>query len=136
MNIFLLDCDKENRRRILDAIDLLGGVKSIRFGQTLADAQTIVRHQDFGLVLVGPGGAEHMLTSITFLRGRLSSSLIVAYDAFDGYDQTRQKRIMDAGANSFFDVRFSPMKIAMLLRPLLGESSRPPQEAPAEAFAY
>lgn len=125
MNILLLDTDKERRRRILDAIDLLGGVTSIRFGHNLADVQTMVRHSDFGLILVGPGGPDHMLTAITFLRGRFLSSLIVAYDSFDGYDQSKQKRIMDAGSNSFFDIRFSSMKIAMLLRPLLGQGMAP-----------
>ncbi len=119
MDILLLDPDQDRRRRLLEAIDLLGCVRTVRFGSTLAEIRTMARHGHFTVALVGPDIPENSLAAVTFLRGLLPSTLLIAYDGFDRYDHNRQQRILDAGANAVFDIRFSAMKIAMLLRPLL-----------------
>ena len=75
--------------------------------------------RSFQWALVGPDLPEHTLAAITFMRGLMPSTLLIAYDGFDRYDFARQQRILDAGANAVFDIRFSATKIAMLLRPLM-----------------
>jgi hypothetical protein len=134
MDILLLDSDQERRRRLLEAIDLLGCVRSIRLCGTLAETRTMARHGSFTVALVGPEVPEHSLAAITFLRGLLPSTLLIAYDSFDRYDASKQQRILDAGANAVFDVRFSAMKIAMLLRPLL-QGSVDEMESPVQSVA-
>lgn len=135
MNILLLEGDNDRRQHILDAIDLAGAKLSIRFAQNVADVRTMARHDYFGVVLVGPGGPDNALAAVTFLRGWFPSALIVAYDAFAGYQQGRENRIIAAGANSFFDFRYSAMKIAMLLRPLLGRDVGRQASSPDRAEA-
>ena len=119
MDILLLDPDQERRKRLLEAIDLLGYVRSVRFINNLAETRTMARHGRFSVALVGPDLPEHTLAAITFMRGLMPSTLLIAYDGFDRYDFARQQRILDAGANAVFDIRFSATKIAMLLRPLM-----------------
>ena len=80
----------------------------------------------FDLALVGPDIPETPIDAVRFLRRRFPDSYVSAYDSFLAYDEIRLRRILMAGANMVFDERMAPLKIALLLRPMLmGEATAP-----------
>ncbi len=121
MNVLLLDNDKERLGRVAEALGMVNSACKITAMDSLVDAEEALTsfETSYDLAIVGPDLPENPIPAVRFLRRLSPQTRVVAYDAFGLYDEIRLQRILLAGANMVFDIRMAPLKIALLLRPLL-----------------
>jgi hypothetical protein len=121
MNVLLLDHDEDRHARVATALKMINPDCKLHAMGSLGEAEDALAlyEKRYGLALVGPDLPENPISVVRFLR-RLSPEInVAAYDAYGQYDEIRLQRILLAGANMAFDIRMAPLKIALLLRPLL-----------------
>lgn len=121
MDILLLDHDESRRQRIEEALAIVGRECSVHAMASVAEAEDALSfgREPYSLALVGPDLPENPIPAVRFLRRLSPDTRIAAYDAYSQYDEVRLQRILLAGANMVFDIRMTPLKIALLLRPLV-----------------
>jgi hypothetical protein len=127
MKVLLLDTDDLRRMRICNLVKMIGKSCDVIEAKSLAELEDMLgAERPFDLALVGPDIPETPIDAVRFLRRRFPDSYVSAYDSFLAYDEIRLRRILLAGANMVFDDRMAPLKIALLLRPMLmGEAPAP-----------
>lgn len=121
MNVLLLDHDEDRRARIVEALAMVGRDCVIDTMHSLVDAEDALAasRKPYALALVGPELPENPIPVVRFLRRLSPETHVAAYDSYGLYDEIRLQRILLAGANMVFDIRMAPLKIALLLRPML-----------------
>jgi hypothetical protein len=127
VKVLLIDNNSSRRERIGELVTLIGKGCETFSANSLADLDDVLANGlKFDLALVGPDLPETLINAVRYLRKRFEDSLVGAYDSFLAYDEMRLRRILAAGANMVFDERMAPLKIALLLKPMLvREESQP-----------
>jgi len=125
MNVLLLDQDESRRQRIVDALAMIDSGIGIVSVSSLAEAEDLLTsyRQHFSLALVGPDLPENSIPTVRFLRRLSPETRVAAYDSYGLYEEVHLQRILLAGANMVFDIRMAPLKIALLMRPMLSSIS-------------
>lgn len=127
MKVLLLDTDELRRMRIGNLIKMISKNCEAIEAESLAALEDVASDDyPFDLALVGPDLPESPIDAVRFLRRRFPESYVSAYDSFLAYDEVRLRRILMAGANMVFDERMAPLKIALLLRPMLTRDAAAP----------
>ncbi len=127
MKVLILDTDAMRRMRIGNLVKMIGKNCETTEAESLAELEDVPHGEyPFDLALVGPNIPETPIDAVRFLRRRFPESYVSAYDSFLAYDEVRLRRILMAGANMVFDERMAPLKIALLLRPMLSHEACTP----------
>ncbi|MEY2632365.1 MAG: hypothetical protein RIR00_1019 [Pseudomonadota bacterium] len=125
MNVLILDPDFRRRKHLQEALSWFDQHCAVFEAANQGEADHWLRHNPFGIVLIGPELEMGTVLTVVYLRRRLPGAYLVVCDNQFLHRGVSPGHLEAAGSNLIVDQRMSPWKIAVLLRPLLSVTGSP-----------